>query len=218
VENFVELSRLYREVGWVPGPEGWSVEARDAVRGRLDEILAVWLDEPLSSAGFRRSSDKWVLGKDAVRPIVDVQRKKTFKFEGVVEFTINWGVWVEPFARQIGRAKRPAPMTSTAPFAARIGDLLPAKEDVWWAVLSNGFIRTSPTPRLEGEPTPDDDVPRILRNRLIPMLQPIDTVSAAIAAIESWVALGLTPSTIHIAVDPLVTLRRFVEGTEAKQG
>ena len=202
MENFVELSRLFRELGEVPGPDGWSTEARDAGTGRLDEILFVWLDEPLSSAGFRRSSDKWVLGNDAVRPIIDVQRRKTFKFEGVVEFTINWGVWVEPFARQTGRAKKPTPMTSTAPFAARIGGLLPGKEDVWWAVLTNGVIRTSPTPRLEGDPTAEDDVPRILRDRLIPMLQPIDTVSAAIAAIETWVALGLTPSTIHISATP----------------
>ncbi|HEX2272410.1 MAG TPA: DUF4304 domain-containing protein [Acidimicrobiales bacterium] len=195
-----------------PPPEGWTAEARKIVTSRLDRLLAVWLDDPLAGAGFRRTAYRWVLGRGPVRPTVEVQRRKKIQFDGVIDFTINWGVWVEPFAQQVGSAKKPSPSASTAPFAARIGDLLGDQEDVWWAVAAKGVIRITTTPRLEREPpSADDDVARAVREELIPMLMPVTTVRAAISAIEEWRHRGFTPSTIYTTLDPLVMLRRFVE-------
>jgi hypothetical protein len=51
MENFVELVSLYKQVGGSPGSDGWSDEVRDAVSGRFDRVVSVWLDEPLSALG-----------------------------------------------------------------------------------------------------------------------------------------------------------------------
>ena len=211
-ESFAELARLFEQAHVATPPEGWSPEARKAVTSRLDRLLSVWLDDPLAGAGFRRTGYRWVLGRGPARPIVEVQRKKRFHFDGVIEFTVNWGVWVTPFAQQLGSAKGPSPSTSTAPFAARIGHLLADREDAWWAVATNGVIRTLPSPRLEPDPpTPADDVPSAVREQLIPMLLPVTTVRAAISAIEQWTNRGFIPSTTYTTLDPLVILRRFIE-------
>lgn len=45
---------------------------------------------------------------------------------------------------------------------------------------------------------------------------PVTTVRAAVAAIEKWSGRGIVPSTIHITVDALTTLRRFIEPTVAE--
>lgn len=214
-DDFAELKRLFEQVHVPPGPDGWSSETRHAVSARLEGLLQVWLDDPLTSANFRRSANKWVLGRGPVRPIVAVQRKMRFEFDGVIEFTVNWGVWVKPFAQQLEGSKRPSPSTSTAPFASRIGDLLESGEDVWWAVAQNGVIRITSPPRLEADvQTPHDDVPRIVRNELIPMLAEVTTIRAAISAIEQWSARGLKPSTSHVSIDPLTALRRLIERTD----
>ena len=155
-----------------------------------------------------------MLGRGPVRPIVEVQQKKRFEFDGVIEFTVNWGVWVEPFAQQVGGAKKPSPSWSTAPFTARIGHLLPPGGDVWWAVATKGVIRMGTPPRLEPEPpAPDDQVPVVVREELVPMLAPVTTVRAAVSAIEQWSSDGHSPSKIYMT-NPLTTLRRFIEPTD----
>ncbi len=212
LEDLVQLAQLFTQVHVAPGPDGWTHEAQLAVTARLDRLFAVWLDDPLTAGGFRRTGKKWVLGQGPVRPIVEVQQKNGLQFDGVIEFTVNWGVWVEPFARQVGGAKKPSPSKSTAPFAARIGHLLPAAADVWWAVATNGVVRIAVPPHLEPEPpAPDDEVPLVVREELVPMLVPITTVRAAVSAIERWSRRGIPPSRIHTTMDPLVTLRRFIE-------
>ncbi len=216
LEDFTQLARLFKQVHAAPGPDGWTPEARLAVTARFDRLLAVWLDDPLTEAGFRRTANRWVLGRGSVRPFVEVQRRKRFEFDGLVQFTINWGIWVEAFAQQVGGAKKPSPSMSTAPFAARIGHVLPAADDVWWIAATNGVIRMATPPRLEPEPpAPDDEVALVVRDELVPMLVPITTVRAAISAIEQWSSQGIPPSRIYMTMDPLVSLRRFIEPAES---
>lgn len=217
VEDYLELARLFGRHHRAPA-DGLSADVWRVVTARFERLVATWLDEPLTSAGFRRTSFKWVLGGGEVRPIVDVQRSMKSQFEGVIDFTVNWGVWVKAFAELVSGAKKPSPTTATAPYAARIGRVLTDDEDVWWAVVTDGVIRQGIPARLEADPpSPDDEVPHVVRHRLIPMLVPLSTIDATIAAIEEWSALGFLSCTHHLEVDPLVVLRRLA-GAKSLEG
>lgn len=80
--------------------------------------------------------------------------------------------------------------------------------DVWWAVTSDRVVRHMP-PRAEPDPpSASDEVPQLLRNTLIPMLTPIDTVAAAIDAIARWKAAGWGSMMVWLN-DPLDALREI---------
>lgn len=122
---------------------------------------------------------------------------------------MNWAIWVEGFARYVSAAKRLTPQTAQSPFVGRIGELLGTGEyDVWWLVTRDRVVREMP-PRAEPDPpSGKDEVPAVVRNHLIPMLTPIDTVPKAIDAIESWMAEGMY-SAMHWGFDPIHVLLRL---------
>jgi hypothetical protein len=167
-------------------------ERWQAATERFNRLLAVWLDTPLREAGFRDSRGRWVRGRGDVLPFVDVQRNPTAQLErGFIEFTINWGVWILPFAASVSNATRPSPRSVTAPFAARIGDLLSGDEDAWWRVSAEGTTRARMFAPNLAEPSAQDEVPAVISERLVPMIAPVETIPQAIDAIIRWRAEGV---------------------------
>ena len=129
--------------------------------------------------------------------------------EGLIDFTVNWAIWVEGFARRVSQAKRLTPQTAQAPFQGRIGQLMGKGEyDVWWVVTPERVVRHMPPHAEPDPPSPSDEVPELLRKRLIPMLTPIDTGAATIDAIERWIAAGRGSMTVWWD-DPLDVLREI---------
>ena len=215
-EDFYEFQRLigqpYTSQGPAYAPRGVVADAWEAANGRFTQLIEVWLHQPLTAAGFRGKAPRWVFGRGPVRPVLDLQRHRGAQLEeGLIDFTINWALWVEGFARQVSQAKRLTPQTAQAPFAGRIGQLMGKGEyDVWWAVTRDRVVRHLP-PRAERDPpSPTDEVPELLRNTLIPMLTPIDTVAATIDAIERWKAAGWDSMMVWLN-DPLDALREIAQ-------
>lgn len=214
VEDFYEFQRLigrpYTADGPAYDPTARDPDAWQAANRRLAQLVDVWFHQPLTEAGFRGKAPRWVFGRGAVRPVLDVQRHRGAQLEeGLIDFTVNWAVWVEGFARQVSQAKRLLPQTAQAPFQGRVGQLIGKGEyDVWWAVTPERVVRHMP-PRAEPDPpSASDEVPDLLKTRLIPMLTPIDTVAATIDAIERWHLAGWG-SLVHWWEDPLGALREI---------
>jgi len=211
VDEYHRFQELIRPPAGVPlmWPV-WDSDAWEAANRRFSALIDVWFHTPLSAAGFRGKSPRWTHGSGSVRAVVDLQRSDTAQFEGLIDFTANWGIWVEGFARRVSKAKRPTPRTTQSPFASRIGRLLGSGEyDVWWAVTPERVVRhIGPVVEESDPPGPEDEVPSVVRSKLIPMLKPIDSVGKATEAIEGWIALG-HHSSVYWMDDPLSVLRNL---------
>ncbi len=203
----------YMELIGLPGTDEttlarptWDAARWEASQRRFHALVDVWFHEPLAAAGFRGQAPRWWYGRGPVRPVLDLQRSPSAQLEGLIDFTANWGIWVEGFARRVSDAKRPTPRTTQAPFASRIGQRLGAGvDDVWWAVTPERVVRHLPLAEEPHPPTAHDEVPTVLRTTLIPMLVPVDTLAKAIDAIEAWTAGRFHPSVSWIR-DPLIDL------------
>jgi hypothetical protein len=102
----------------------WDSEAWEESKRRFAVLVDVWFHQPLTAAGFRGKSPQMDVRTRTGPPVLDLQRSDTAHFEGLIDFTANWGIWVEGFARRVSKAKRPTPRTSQCPVAPRIGQLL----------------------------------------------------------------------------------------------
>ncbi len=214
VEEFDELQRLIGRPYTPDGPafeaRPWDPDAWEATNRRFAELVDVWFHQPLIEAGFRGKAPRWVFGRRAVRPVLDLRRHRGAQLEqGLIDFTAEWAIWVEGFARRVSRAKRLTPQTSQSPFVGRLGWFIGTGDyDVWWVVTPERVVRKWPVREEPQPPSANDEVPAILRSKVIPMLTSIDTVVGSIEAIERWRGSGWE-SVMHWWDDPLDALREI---------
>jgi hypothetical protein len=154
---------------------------------RLEGLLNVWVNEPLASQGFKRQARRWIAGSGDVRPIVAVNEQSAVRMtEGMISFTLEFGVWVRSFAARVLGQKSPRPNLGSAPYSERLGFLLPFHKDHWWLVSDIAVYENGWPPRQLDSPSSEDEVPTFLRTRLVPEMLALRTIRQAVEQCAAW--------------------------------
>ena len=156
---------------------------------RFEALLDVWINEPLVSQGFKRQGQRWVAGSGQVRPIVAVNERSAARMtEGMILFTIEFGIWIRPFAHQVLNQKSPRPNLSSSPYSKRLGFLLPSHKDRWWMVSDAAVYESDWPPREVNPPSAADEVPVLFRTRLGPEMLAAQTIEDVVEQCAGWQA------------------------------
>jgi hypothetical protein len=147
----------------------------------------VWLHQPLIESGFSAYKNYWAVRGGPIQPMVALQRDPKYSFDGEIRFTICWGLWCEPNARRFLTAKRRSRCIFSAMLTHRIGELL--GHDTWWTVRAEDVVRdpVMGIARREPAPSPNDDVPSLMRRRVTPLWSGLTTPHAVLAALPQLV-------------------------------